>query len=111
MIFGTEGQRAAGTSEKLTPRITMSVTARPFEGKAGSRKAKLRWHAIMITEPIISIVAPLPLWSRNMPSTGVRHIASMGKQLKSFDARAAQQAAPDRCFPFICYCMFGSSSP
>ena len=40
----------------------------------------------MMTEPAISIVAPLPLWSRKMPSTGVRTIARMGKTLNRRDA-------------------------
>ena len=86
IIFGTLGHKAAGTSEKLTPRITMSSTANHLCGNTGSRNAKLRWQAIMMTAPAISMEAPFPLKSRKMPSTGVRTIARIGKQLNSLDA-------------------------
>ena len=108
MIFGTEGQSAAGTSEKLTPRITISVTASHFDGNAGSRNAKHRWQAIMITEPIINIDAPLPLRSRKKPRNGVRHMARMGKQLNRREAvaastpRTAVTASREPCSPLYC---------
>ena len=89
MILGTLGHSAAGTSEKLTPSTTTSSTANHCLGKAGSTNAKQRWQTIMITAPSISIEAPFPLWSRKMPRSGVRHMASMGKQLNSLDAVAA----------------------
>ena len=38
--------------------------------------------------PAISIEAPFPLWSRKIPSSGVRHIARIGKQLNSWAAVA-----------------------
>ncbi len=60
MILGTEGHRAAGTSENDTPSTTTISTASAFDGKSGSRNAKLRWQAIMITAPSMSIVALLP---------------------------------------------------
>ena len=40
MIFGTEGQRAAGTREKLTPRMAIKVIANHLYGKIGSKNAK-----------------------------------------------------------------------
>ena len=83
MIFGTEGQSAAGTSENDTPSVTTSSSASHFEGKSGSRKAKLRWQAIMMTAPTMSIVAPLPRKSSSAPRKGVSTMARMGKQLKS----------------------------
>ena len=88
-IFVTEGHRAAGTIEKLTPRMAMRVTASHLLGKAGRRKAKLRWQTIMITAPPISIVAPLPLKSRKPARMGVRIMARMGKKLNSCAADAA----------------------
>ena len=42
----------------------------------------------MIIAPSISIVAPLPLRSRKIPSSGVRHMARIGKKLKSWEAVA-----------------------
>ena len=89
MIFGTEGQRAAGTREKDTPNVTMRMRARALLGNAGRMNAKLRWHTIIMMAPSMSIEAPLPLKSRKAPRKGVRAIARIGKQLKSLEAVSA----------------------
>ena len=83
MIFGTDGHKAAGTNENETPRIAMIATAKALDGNIGRTKAKLRWQAIMMNEPIMSIEAALPLRSMKPPRNGVSIIAKIGKQLKS----------------------------
>ena len=89
MIFGTEGQRAAGTRENDTPSVTISTSANALLGNAGSRNAKLRWHTIMMMAPAISIDAPFPLKSRKAPRNGVSTIARIGKQLNRREAVSA----------------------
>ena len=89
MIFGTDGHRAAGTSENETPNVTMSMRASVLLGNAGRTHAKPRWQTIMMIAPSISIEAPLPLKSRNAPRNGVRTIARIGKQLNSLEAASA----------------------
>ena len=73
MIFGTDGQRAAGTRENDTPRVTMRMRASTLLGNAGRMNAKLRWQTIMMMAPSISIEAPLPLKSRKAPRNGPQH--------------------------------------
>ena len=48
--------------------------------------AKVMWQMNIRIAPIISIVAPLPLWSRNQPSSGVRIMAPIGNQRKMSEA-------------------------
>ena len=83
IIFGTDGHKAAGTNENDTPRIAMIATANTFDGKIGKRNAKLRWQAIIMSEPTISIDAALPFLSIKPPRNGVRSIARIGKQLNN----------------------------
>ena len=89
MIFGTLGQSAAGTSEKLTPRTRMSTTASAEDLATGSRNAKLRWQITIIIAPTRSMVAPFPFLSRNKPRNGVSTIARMGNTLNSLAAKSA----------------------
>ncbi len=80
MSFGTEGHRAAGTSENDMPRMIMAAYASSMLGNPGSTSAKIRWHAIIRIAPQMSIVAPLPRLSRKRPRNGVMAAAPIGNQ-------------------------------
>ena len=51
-------------------------------GYSGSTNAKVRWQTIIRMAPKMSIVAPLPLWSRYRPRKGVMAAAPIGNQRK-----------------------------
>ena len=59
-------------------------------GNAGNTNANVVWQIIISSEPRISIVAPLPLRSRNQPRNGVMKAAPMGNQRKMSEAAVAE---------------------
>ena len=90
MIFGTDGHRAAGTSAKLMPSTTIVARARNLLCVAGSAKANTKWQTIRSRAPQISIVAPFPFVSRNLPRNGVMMAAPIGNHLNMSEAVLAE---------------------
>ena len=66
--------------------ITIVAYASSLLCVAGSPNANTRWQTISSTAPQMSIVAPLPLWSRYAPRKGVMAAAPMGNQRKMLAA-------------------------
>ena len=47
------------------------ITAAVVPFRAGNTNANTKWQAIINSAPKMSIVAPLPRWSRKFPKMGV----------------------------------------
>ena len=54
------------------------ITAAVVPFRAGNTNANTKWQAIINSAPKMSIVAPLPRWSRKFPKMGVIAAAPKG---------------------------------